>query len=439
MRRPIVKTIVAGLALALATGCSIGDGGYRGIYDMPLPGGADVGDDPYTVKARFDNVLSLVPHAAVRVNDVAVGRVTDITLPKDGWQAEVTMVINRKVRLPANAIARLEQSSLLGEKYIQLMPPPGGTAQGTLRDGAVIPEDRTNRYPEVEEVFGALSMLLNGGGIGQLQTITRELNRALEGNEPQIRSMLKRVNELTSTLNAHSSDITAALDAIDRLSATLASRKRQINVALSDIEPGLDVLEDQRGQLMTMLRALEDLGEVAVDVIEKSRDDMVADLRALAPILQRLADAGSALPKSLEVLLTYPFTDQVLNAVKGDYLNVYLSTTAVDGFSVIPFITCGQVDGNDDFADRHEGCADGPAVGGRATTMKLKHAPLPLPSVGVPTTTKPSPEGTAKPRRTSSPTTPARTEPGTGTTTPTSPAGTSPGTPSATTPHAGGN
>ncbi|WP_198679438.1 MCE family protein [Thermomonospora amylolytica] len=438
MRRPIVKTAVAGLALALAAGCSTGEGGYRGIYDMPLPGGADVGDDPYTVKAQFGNVLSLVPHAAVRVNDVAVGRVTDITLPADGWRAEVTMVINRNVRLPANALARLEQSSLLGEKYVQLMPPPDGTAQGTLRDGAVIPEDRTNRYPEVEEVFGAMSMLLNGGGIGQIQTITRELNRALEGNEPQIRSMLKRVDELTSTLDAHSGDITAALDAIDRLSATLASRRTQINVALDDISPGLDVLEDQRGQLMTMLRALEDLGEVATDVIDRSKADMVADLRALAPILQRLADAGTALPKSLEVLLTYPFTDQVLNAVKGDYLNVYLSTTAVDGTSIIPFITCGQVGGNGEFINANEGCRQGPASGGQAP-VNLRHAPLPLPSVGVPTTIGPSPRSTTAPRRVGPPTAPDGTGTGTGSTAPTSPAGTSPGTPSATTPQAGGN
>jgi phospholipid/cholesterol/gamma-HCH transport system substrate-binding protein len=412
VRRRIVKTAVAGLSLALLAGCSSGSGGYRGIYDMPLPGGADVGDDPYKVTAQFDNVLSLVPHASVRVNDVAVGRVTDITLPADGWRAEVTMLIDRDVRLPANAVARLEQSSLLGEKYVQLMPPPNGTATGTLRDGAVIPVDSTNRYPEVEEIFGAMSMLLNGGGISQLRTITRELNRALEGNEPQIRSMLRRVDELTSTLDAHSGDITDALEAVNRLAATLSSRRQQINVALDDLSPGLKILEEQRGQLMTMLRSLEDLGEVFTDVVDNSKQDMVADLRALAPILQRLADAGTALPKSLEVLLTYPFTDEVLNAVRGDYLNVYLTLTAVEGTSVIPPIDLDQ------------------PLRAPADWAKNLHAPLPLPSVGTPRTTPDAPPtGESTPDggptgQVPPPTAPGTTPPGT----PSSP----PGSPSST-------
>ncbi|CAM5683095.1 MCE family protein OS=Streptomyces tendae OX=1932 GN=GUR47_10375 PE=4 SV=1 [Streptomyces tendae] len=59
-------------------------------------------------------MLSLV-RTAVRVNDVAVGRITGIELGEDDWSARVTMEINGKVGLAADATARLEQSSLLGE------------------------------------------------------------------------------------------------------------------------------------------------------------------------------------------------------------------------------------------------------------------------------------------------------------------------------------
>ena len=44
-----------------------------------------------------------------------------------------------------------------------------------------IPLERTGRNPEVEEVLGALSLLLNGGGVAQLKTIASELNMALDG------------------------------------------------------------------------------------------------------------------------------------------------------------------------------------------------------------------------------------------------------------------
>jgi phospholipid/cholesterol/gamma-HCH transport system substrate-binding protein len=325
----------AALAVFSVTLAGCGSGGFGGVYGMPLPGGADLGSHPYKVTAEFANVHDLVPQAAVKVNDVAVGRVSKITLPHNGWTANVVMLVNGKVRLPADAYAQLAQSSLLGEKYIQLSAPEGG-GQGRLADGSVIPMTRTNRDPEIEEVFGALSLLLNGGGIGQLRTITGELNKALGGNEPQIRSMLGRVDTLVSDLNDHRKDITDAIDGLDRLSANLASRKQQIGTVLDDLGPGLKVLEDQRGSLVTMLRALENLSNVAVSTINKSKADMVADLRALAPILGNLADAGRDLPRSLQVLLTYPFTDEVLKGVKGDYLNVYLSVTAVPGTTIIP-------------------------------------------------------------------------------------------------------
>ncbi|MEW1995339.1 MCE family protein [Streptomyces coelicoflavus] len=329
--------VALGLALALTLGgVPAGVPGFDGIEDLPLPGGADLGDHPYTVTAELQDVLSLVPHAAVRVNDVAVGRITGIELGEDDWTARVTMEINGKVRLPADATARLEQSSLLGEKYVQLAAPAKDSGADRLTDGSVIPLARTSRTTEVEEVFGALSLLLNGGGVNQLKTITRELNAALGGREPEVRSMLKRVNTLVGDLDDHRGDITDALDAVNRLSSTLAHRKEDVGTVLTDLSPGLKTLEKQRGSLLTMLRSLDTLSGVAVSTIDASKDDMIADLKAVAPTLKALADAGTDLPDSLQVLLTYPFTDEVLRGVKGDYLNTYLSMVAVPGTQVIP-------------------------------------------------------------------------------------------------------
>jgi phospholipid/cholesterol/gamma-HCH transport system substrate-binding protein len=314
-----IALAAAGLAAALTlTSC-----GFGGIYDVPLPGGADLGDHPYTVKAQFRDVLDLVPKSGVKVNEVPVGRVASIGLTPDGWHAEVTMEINGGVQLPANALANIRQSSLLGEKYVELASPGQDLAQGNLVNGAEIPLERTNRSVDVEEVLGALSMLLNGGGVEQLDTITKELNSATEGREPDLRNLLSNANQLVSTLDSQSSDITRALDGLNRLSSTLNGQKDQLANAIDNLGPGLGVLEQQRRQLVTMLQALQNLSGVAVDTINKSQDDLVADLRALQPTLQKLGEAGSDLPKSLELLLTYPFTDSAVQGVKGDYFNLY--------------------------------------------------------------------------------------------------------------------
>jgi phospholipid/cholesterol/gamma-HCH transport system substrate-binding protein len=326
---------VAAVGCLVLTGCS---GEFKGVYDLPLPGGADVGDHPYEVTVQFADVLDLVPQAAVKVGDVPVGRVDSIRLGgADGWTAETVLKVNGDVVLPANALARLRQSSLLGEKFVELAAPDGTSASGPrLADKAVITLDRTNRNPEFEEIFGALSLLLNGGGIGQLQTINRELTKVMNGNEEQIRSFLSGVDTLMTNLDAHRSDITAALDGLNQLSATLANRDKQVAGALTDLTPGLKTLADQRTQLVTMLQSLDQLSGVATDVIDKSREDMVADLNALAPILRNLAAAGEDLPKALEVLPTFPFTDPVLDTIKGDFLNVYVSVIPGPGVTLPP-------------------------------------------------------------------------------------------------------
>ncbi|MFF8828387.1 MCE family protein [Streptomyces sp. NPDC015131] len=370
--RTALRTAALALAVALpatATGCDVPPGatGLSGVEQLPLPGGADLGDHPYEITAEFADVLSLVPQSAVKVNDVAVGRVTRITLDPGDWSATVTMRVNGEVKLPANAYARLEQSSLLGEKYIQLAPPARAT--GTLRDGARIPMSRTNRNPEVEEVFGALSLLLNGGGIQQLRTITAELGTALRGNEPEIRSLLKRLDTLVGTLDGNKTAITAALDGVNRLSATLAARDKDVDTVLTGLSPGLKVLEKQRASLLTMLRALDTLSAVAVDTVDRSKADLIADLKALAPVLDALADSGKALPDSLQALLTYPFTDEVLRGVKGDYLNVYLDVTAAPGTQIVPALT-------------PPGDGPTPPAGTTAGTTAAAGLPLPLPSAG---------------------------------------------------------
>jgi len=308
-----------GIAAALTlSSCSFG-----GIYDIPLPGGAALGDHPYTVRAQFSDVLDLVPQAGVKVNEVPVGRVESIGLTPDGWHAEVTMEINGDVHLPANALANIRQSSLLGEKYVELSSPGPDLAQGTLVNDAEIPLERTNRSVEVEEVLGALSMLLNGGGVDQIDNIAKQLNAATSGRETDIRNLLSNADQLVTTLDSQSSDITRALDGLNRLASTLNSQKDQLVGAVDQLGPGLQVLAQQRTQLVTMLQALQNLSGVTVNTVNKSQANLVADLRALLPTLQKLGQAGSDLPKALEILFTYPFTDSAINGVKGDYFNLY--------------------------------------------------------------------------------------------------------------------
>ncbi|GGS46099.1 MCE family protein [Streptomyces violaceus] len=308
----------AAVGTLLLSGCE-----FNGWYDVPLPGGAAADGHAYHVTVEFRDVLDLVPQSAVKVDNVTVGAVEKVEL--EGWHARVRLRVADSVKLPANAIAELRQTSMLGEKYVALSRPPESTPVGRLRDGDVIPLSRSGRNPEVEEVLSALSALLNGGGVAQLKTITTELNKALEGRENRVKSLLKELDTFIGGLDDQRQDIVRALKAVDRLAKRLGKEKTTIAEAVDAMPPALKVLADQRRDLTKMLTALSKLGKTGTKVVNASHDDTVANLKQLRPILQQLNKAGSDLPNSLELLTTYPFPRNVVDAIKGDYVNLHIT------------------------------------------------------------------------------------------------------------------
>ncbi|MET8023246.1 MCE family protein [Streptomyces avermitilis] len=305
----------AAVGSLLLSGCE-----FNGWYDVQLPGGAAADGDAYHVTVEFRDVLDLVPQSAVKVNNVTVGAVEEVQL--DGWHARVRLRVADSVKLPANAIAELRQTSMLGEKYVALSAPSRTAPVGRLGDGDRIPLSRSGRNPDIEEVLSALSALLNGGGVAQLKTITVELNKALDGRENRVRSLLKELNTFIGGLDGQRKDIIHALKAVDRLAGRLGKEKKTIAQAVDTMPPALKVLADQRRDLTRMLTALSKLGKTGTEVVNASHDDAVANLKQLRPILQQLNKAGDDLPNSLELLTTYPFPRNAVDAVRGDYVNL---------------------------------------------------------------------------------------------------------------------
>jgi phospholipid/cholesterol/gamma-HCH transport system substrate-binding protein len=345
-RRSFTRVVVAAAAAVALAGC-----GFKGAYSLPLPGGS--GNGPvYHVKAIFADVQDLVPMSAVRVNDVAVGDVTGITTKTEAdgsIRAVVSMRIKKSVHLPANAVATLEQTTLLGEKYVALSAPPSAPAQGTLADGAMIDDNATSNLPDVEELFGVLSAVLNGGSLQDLQTINLEISKALGGREQAIRSALTQVDKFVADLDGQRRQIVHALDELDRFSGALRKQNSDIATALDNLGPGLKVLADERAQFTQLLTDLSRFGQVATRIITASRQETIAGLRDLKPILGHLAAAGSNLPRSLELLITFPFPRDIGHAVPGDYNGLSLSFNANPLFCLavpVPLPTCSTVPGS---------------------------------------------------------------------------------------------
>ncbi len=312
-RRTIVAAVVSAV---LASGC-----GYGGLNDLPLPGAPDVGDDPYRLELTFEDVRDLAPSSTVRLDGVTVGRVD--TIRREGWTAVVTVLVDDETTIPSDAVARVSQTSLLGEKFVEFVVPPGSAA-APLADGDDVTLASTGRGVEVEEVLGALSLLLNGGGIAQLQTISSELHQALDAGTVDTTTFLTELDAFVGTLDENRGTIIAAMEDVQRLGDRVSANRAQIQTSIDAIEAGTQVLAGQSGEIAVMITALDSFGATASDVVSAASADLQANLQSLQPVLEQLALAGDRLPRALEIILTFPFPDEMLGALKGDYVNLDL-------------------------------------------------------------------------------------------------------------------
>jgi ABC-type transporter Mla subunit MlaD len=199
--------------------------------------------------------------------------------------AIVGFSIQQGRQLPASVTATIKYLNLVGQRYIELGQGTG-PVDAALPPGGTIPLSRTTPALNLTDLFNGFQPL----SPGDVNKLTSEIIATFQGESPDTTALVATVGSLTTSL------------------------------ATKD------------------LVALHRLTGVAVATINASQANFVADLNELAPTLRELADAGQNLPNALQVLLTYPFTNQVRSDVKGDYLNVFLSLRATKGTTIIPTI-----------------------------------------------------------------------------------------------------
>lgn len=315
-RLRIAAALLVVLMLPTLSGCA-----WRGLNSLRLPGTQGGGPGAFVVQAQMPDVSNLQPNSPVTVNDVTVGTVTKIE--RQGWHALVTMRLNPDVDLPANSTVTLAQTSLLATLHLELKQPAGVPAEGKLTANAVIPLASAGAYPDTEQTLAMLSMLLNGGGIGDLQDITKAFSTAFTGREQDLRSLLIQLDRFVSYLNDQKGDIIAATDSLNRLVGKFAAQKPVVDKAIRTIPQALAVLSDNRDNLTEALDQFGKLSALAADSVNRTKASVVAEVKDVGPVLESLANAGPALTRSLDGLATFPWIKSTLgNWVRGDYANL---------------------------------------------------------------------------------------------------------------------
>ncbi len=309
------RGLVLGIAAVTLTSC-----GWKGIAAVPLPVGPGTGKDRQIVYVQVPDTLALNVNSRVRVADVGVGTVRAIELKN--WVPTLTVGLDPGIKLPANATARIGQSSILGTQHLELAAPPNPSSE-PLKEGATIPLKNSSAYPSTERTLASLAIVLRGGGIPNLEVIATEANNLLEGNAPQIRSFLTKLNTFTDQLNQQRNDIAHAIDSTNELLKVVATRNGTLDRLLVDLPPLAAYLADAQGRISDAVIALGRFADITGKTLAQARGDLTTNLRVLQRPLKQLARGSQYIPDALRIALTFPFPiDNLPKVIRGDYLNV---------------------------------------------------------------------------------------------------------------------
>lgn len=312
------RVLAVGSAVMLsATGCA-----FHGLNSLPLPGTVGHGPGAETYHVEIANVGTLESNSPVMVNDVVVGSVGQMKV--QGWHADVEISVQPGVVVPANAVASVGQTSLLGSMHLELNPPLGQPPAGRLVPGATIPLNRASTYPSTEQTLSSLAAVVNGGGLGQIGDIIHNFNAALSGRQGALRDLLSRLDTFVGMLDQQHDNIIASIQGLNRLAGTFAEQRDVISETLRKIPPALDVLNKERPRITTALDKLRVFSDTATGLVDDAGDDLVRNLKNLEPTIRAFADVGPDLDAALAYATVFPYGQNLTDrGVRGDYMNLF--------------------------------------------------------------------------------------------------------------------
>jgi phospholipid/cholesterol/gamma-HCH transport system substrate-binding protein len=321
-RRVAWRTLVLSMAALLLASC-----GWKGVANVPLPGGPGTSGDTMTVYVQMPDTLALNVNSRVRVADVFVGTVRSIELKN--WVATLTLDLQSGLELPTNTKAKIGQTSLLGSQHVQLDVPEGDADSQLLKSGDTIKLRDSSAFPTTERVLASIGTILTGGGIPNLETIQTEINNALDGRGEQIREFLNRLDTFTFELNEQRQDLTRAIDSTNRLLNIVASRNDTLDRVLTEFPPLIKHFADTRDLFADAVIALGRISSATDTYLGQASGDLNTNLKNLQRPLKQLGKASPYLVGALKLLFTAPFSiENVPKAVRGDYINVSLNIDA---------------------------------------------------------------------------------------------------------------
>lgn len=286
--------------------------GAISIFYLRLPEAVGIG--AYDVSANFTAAGGLYQNANVTYRGVTVGRVESVGLTDDGVVAK--MRLDSGTPVPENVTATVKSVSAVGEQYIDLVPPEQA-APGTLRNGAVIPVDRTAIGQDIYGMLQEADALISSVRDTRLQDLLDETFKAFNGSGPELARLIQSARLLVDEANANfdqtsslidqagpfleaqlrsGDDIRSMADGLARLTTEVANADPQLRSTLQTVPGTTEVANETfagiRPTFPVLAANLANFGRIGV-IYRKSLEHSLVVFPAL---LAALNTVGTGLP-----------------------------------------------------------------------------------------------------------------------------------------------
>ena len=249
----------------------------------------------YTVTVQLSEAAGLYARANVTYRGTEVGEVKDVHLTERGVDAVLSL--RSDIRIPSDLDAQVHSTSAVGEQYVALQP--RSDAAAALKNGDVIPLDRSSTPPDINTLLDATNTGLKAIPGDSLKTTIDEAYTAFGGLGPEISRVVKGSTRLATDARNNLDDLTNVIDNVAPVLDTQTDTSDSVQALTAH-------LADITGQLKTNDQALQGVLKNGPGAAEEARR-LLDRLQPTLPVV--LANLATLAP----VLVTYqPSLEQIL-------------------------------------------------------------------------------------------------------------------------------
>jgi phospholipid/cholesterol/gamma-HCH transport system substrate-binding protein len=238
------------------------------------------GTNGCTISADFPDSGGIFSNAEVTYRGVAVGKVGQLHLLKDGIRVDLALSDCDNPRIPASAAAAVTDRSAIGEQYVNLVPPDGNGP--FVRTGTVLPMER-NKIPTPNYVLVQnLDRLQKSINTDSLATTIDELGKAFSGRGPDLQNLIDAGDEL---LQAATEALPQTIDLIKQSGGVLQTQLDE-GSAIASWAHSLNLLSAQLKASDPDIRHLLDTAPGDLQTIQSFIQDNRTDIGVVLAGLQ---------------------------------------------------------------------------------------------------------------------------------------------------------